>query len=86
MRIFVKVIGLTSGFKNFTSGEKVVTSGFAKNASWYARSVFKAIEFVSRSEKSTSGSVNAIFAQKTHSNVKIGHFWSNRVILWTTEI
>ena len=51
IRIFVRVIGLTSGFKNFTSGEKVVTSGFAKNASWYAKNVFKAIEFVFMSEK-----------------------------------
>ena len=44
MRIFVKVIGFTSGFKIFTSGQKVVTSGFAKSASWYTKSVLEAIE------------------------------------------
>ena len=74
IRIFVRVIGLTSGFKNFTSGQKVVTSGFAKSASWYTKSVLKAIEVVSGSEKFTSGAVNIIFASKIHLNVKIGHF------------
>ena len=52
LRIFVKVFSLTSGFKNFTSGKKVVSSGFAKSASWYTISVLEAIEVVSGSKKS----------------------------------
>ena len=62
MRIFVRVIDHTSGFKNFTSGQKVVTFGFAKSASRDTKRVFKAIKVVFGSEKFTSGLVNAIFA------------------------
>ena len=65
MRIFVKVIGFTSGFKIFTSGQKVVTSsGFAKSASWYTKSVLEAIEVAPGSEKFTSGTVNTFFVLK----------------------
>ena len=76
IRIFVRVIGLTSGFKNFISGQKVVTSGFAKSASWYTISVLEAIEVVSGSEKFTSGTVNTIFALKIHLNVKKTNFYA----------
>ena len=74
------VIGLTSGFKNFTSGQKVVTSGFAKSASWYTKSVLEAIEVAPGSEKFTSGTVNTFFALKKHINVKIDHFLCKNVI------
>ena len=80
MRIFVRVIGLTSGFKIFTSGQKVVTSGFAKSASWYTKSVLEAIEVDSGSEKFTSGTVNTIFALKIHLNVKKTTFYAKNVI------
>ena len=70
------VIGLTSGFKNFTSGQKVVTSGFAKSASWYTKSVLEAIEVAPGSEKFTSGTVNTFFALKKHINVKTDTFYA----------
>ena len=64
MRIIVGAVGLTSGYKIFTSGKIVVTSGFAKSASWYMKVPVEFIEVVCGTKKFTSGSVKVIFLHK----------------------
>ena len=81
MRIIVGAVGLTSGYKIFTSGKIVVTSGLAKSASWYMKNPVEFIEVVCGSKKFTSGNVKVIFDIfyiKIHLNVILSYLNENK--------